>query len=105
MSESGPDTTVRSKPIMERHLQSFLLSVVTLLVAWQGYTTFELSKSSARQDERILYLTQQVTELHREWREQRDNNVSLNEFERRMGEHQREINSIRDRVRTLEERR
>lgn len=105
MHEKDPDTAVRSRPIRERHLQTFLLFVVSGLIGWQGLTTLSLLEASARQDERILNLTQQVAELHREWREQRDSNVSLTEFERRMGEHQREINSIRDRVRTLEERR
>lgn len=105
MSEENPDTALRSKPIIERHIQTLLLAIVAGLIGWQGMTTLKLSESSARQDERIVNLTHQVSEIHRELRDQRDNYVTLNEFERRMSEQRSETSTLRDRVRTLEERR
>ncbi|QJQ93927.1 MULTISPECIES: hypothetical protein [Halomonadaceae] len=105
MADNGPDTTVRSKPIMERHLQTMLLAIATMLIGWQGVTTFNLSQTSARQDERIVHLTQQVSEIHRELRDQRDNYVTFNEADRRFREHRHELDAINSRVRALEESR
>ena len=76
-------------------MQTVLLFVVTGLIAWQGMTSVKLSESSARQDERIQHLTMQVTEIHRELREQRNAYVPRAEVERNFDE-------LRERIRALE---
>lgn len=93
----------RQSPIMERHLQTLLLTVVAGLIAWQGVTTLKLTESTARQDERIVYLTEQVAEIHRELREQRVLFINRGEFERRMDGQDAVIRAMSDRVRKLED--
>lgn len=89
--------------LMERHLQTLLLTIVAGLIAWQGVTSLKLSESSARQDERIAYLTEQVREIHRELREQRAVYVTRGEFERRTDAQDDRLDGIDGRVRALEE--
>lgn len=69
MTNANPDTHVRSKPILERHLQTLLLTLVAGLIAWQGVTTLKLIETSARQDERITQLLTMTEQLRNDLRD------------------------------------
>lgn len=69
MSETSPDTSVRPKPIIERHIQTVLLALVVGLLGWSGNTTMTLIETSARQDERITQLINLTEQLRADLRD------------------------------------
>lgn len=102
MNEDRDMPSVRSRPIMERHLQTLLLTLVAGLIAWQGVTTLKLTEASARQDERLIGLTDKVTELQKDLREFSTSYYPKADAEREFGDIKSDISSLRERVTVLE---
>lgn len=102
MSDKNPDTTVRSKPIMERHVQTLLLAVVAGLIGWQGITTLKLSESSARQDERVTHLITLTEQLRQDLRNMDSQYLTRREAEMHRNENRSKLDLLESRVSRLE---
>jgi len=102
MSEKSPDNTVRSRPILERHVQTILLAVVVGLISWQATTTLRLSDSSARQDERVTHLIMLTEQLRQDLRNLDAQYISRREAEMYRNETHGMIESLESRVVRLE---
>jgi len=102
MSEQNPDRAVRSRPIMERHLQTLLLAVVAGLIGWQGVTTLKLSESSARQDERVTHLITLTEQLRQDLRNMDSQFLTRREAEVHRNETRSKIEILESRMNRLE---
>lgn len=102
MTDSNPETAVRSKPILERYVQSIVLFLISGLIAWQGVTTLKLSESSARQDERDTHLIKLTEQLRQDLRNIDSQYISRREAEMHGNESRRKIEQLESRVSRLE---
>lgn len=68
MNDQDPDVNKRTRPILESHLQSIMLALISGLIAWQGVSTLQLRESSARQDERVTHLINLTEQMRRDLR-------------------------------------
>lgn len=102
MNDSNPETAVRSKPILERHVQSIMLFLISGLIAWQGVTTLKLSESSARQDERVTHLITLTEQLRQDLRNMESQYLSRREAEMYRNESRSKIEQLESRVSRLE---
>lgn len=102
MSDKSPENTVRSKPIMERHLQTLLLALVAGLISWQGYSTLRLNESSARQDERVSYLITLTEQLRQDMRNMDALYMPRREYEMYRNETRSKLDQLESRVSRLE---
>ncbi|WP_413616426.1 hypothetical protein MRB56_09165 [Halomonas cupida] len=103
MSEQSPDNSVRSRPILERHVQTIMLGLVIALLAWSGTTTLKLVETSARQDERITQLINITNELRDEMRDASSRYMTVNSASVYRQQLNSRIDSIDIRVKQLED--
>lgn len=102
---TAPDNdNMKPRPIIERHIQSFLLSVIIALAVWQGSTTFRLSEISARQDERVTHLINLTEQLRRDLRDMDATYLPRREAEIYRNETDRKLDELSVRVGRLESR-
>ncbi|MGQ7247582.1 hypothetical protein ACUN9Y_09605 [Halomonas sp. V046] len=104
MSEANPDTAVRSKPILERHLQTVLLALVVALLGWSGNTTLTLIETSARQDERISTLISLTENLRQDLRDVGTNYMKVNDAAIYRSQINGRIDALDGRLKRLEDR-
>lgn len=102
MPDQSPDNAVRSKPIMERHVQTLLLALVAGLISWQGYSTLRLNESSARQDERVTHLITLTEQMRQDLRNLDAQYISRREAEMHRNEIRGKIDLLESRVNRLE---
>lgn len=102
MSDSSPEHAVKSRPILERHVQSIMLFLISGLIAWQGVTTLRLSESSARQDERVAHLITLTEQLRQDLRNMDSQYLPRREAEMQRSETHRKIEHLESRVSRLE---
>lgn len=102
MSEQSPDNAVRSRPILERHVQSIMLALISGLIAWQGVTTLKLSESSARQDERVAHLISLTEQLRQDLRDMDTQYLPRREAEMYRNEQRNKYEQLESRVSRLE---
>lgn len=105
MSGQTPDNSVRSRPILERHIQSTMLFLISGLIAWQGVTTLKLSESSARQDERVGHLISLTEQLRQDLRDMDTQYLPRREAEMYRNEQRNNYEQLEGRVSRLEEAR
>ena len=96
------DDKMKPRPIIERHIQSFLLSVIIALAVWQGSTTFRLSEISARQDERVSHLINLTEQLRQDLRNMDATYLPRREAEIYRNETDRKLEELSNRVDRLE---
>ena len=96
------DNKMTPRPIIERHIQSFLLSVIIALAVWQGSTTFRLSEISARQDERVTHLISLTEQLRQDLRNIDAAYLPRREAEMYRNETDRKLEELSNRVGRLE---
>ena len=102
---TAPDNdSMKPRPIIERHIQSFLLSVIVALAVWQGSTTFRLSEISARQDERVTHLINLTEQLRQDLRDMDTTYLPRREAEIYRNETDRKLDELSVRVGRLESR-
>lgn len=99
---SVPDDAVRSKPILERHLQTLLLTLVAGLIAWQGVTTIKLTENAARQDEKVMHLISLTEQLRQDIRDMDSQYLPRREAEMQRSETRSRIDQLEGRVSRLE---
>lgn len=99
---TAPDDNMTPRPIIERHIQSFLLSVIIALAVWQGSTTFRLSEISARQDERVTHLINLTEQLRQDLRDMDATYLPRREAEIYRNETDRKLDELSSRVDRLE---
>lgn len=58
-----------SSPVLERHLQTLLLSIIAGLIAWGGMTINGTAQATVRLDERVVQMTKTVEEARLEVRD------------------------------------
>lgn len=104
MPTSSPDTAVRSKPIIERHVQTVLLALVVGLLAWSGNTTMTLIETSARQDERITQLINLTEQLRNDLRAVGSEYMTISDAALYRDQLNSKIDSLSARVSQLESR-
>lgn len=104
MSETSPDTALKAKPILERHVQTVLLALVVGLLAWSGNTTLTLIETSARQDERISQLIALTEQLRADLREVGNDYMTINDAAMYRDQINSRIDSLGARVSRLENR-
>lgn len=102
MQRTDPDNSVRSKPIIERHIQSIMLFLISGLIAWQGVTTLKLSESSARQDERVMHLISLTEQLRQDLRDMDSTYLPRREAEMYRNEQRNKYEQLESRVSRLE---
>lgn len=102
MSQANPDDAVRSKPILERHLQTLLLTLVAGLIAWQGMTTLELTETTARQDEKVMHLIALTEQLRQDIRDMDSDYLPRREAEMYRSETALRLETLDQRVTRLE---
>lgn len=102
MFDQNPDTTVRSRPILERHIQSIMLALISGLITWQGVTTLKLSESSARQDERVAHLISLTEQLRQDLRDMDSQYLPRREAEMYRSEQRNKYEQLESRVSRLE---
>lgn len=105
MSKNGPEDAVRSKPILERHLQTLLLTLVAGLIAWQGITTLKLTENAARQDEKVMHLIALTEQLRQDIRNMDSDYLPRREAEMYRSETAMRLDALDQRVTRLEESR
>jgi hypothetical protein len=99
------DTAVRPKPIMERHLQTLLLTLVAGLIAWSGMTTMKLVETQARQDERVSHLITLTESLRSEIRGMEDRYMSRSDAELYRAQFSARMDTMDQRISVLEKTR
>lgn len=104
MSQGSPDDAVRSKPILERHLQTLLLTLVAGLIAWQGVTTLKLTENAARQDEKVMHLIALTEQLRQDIRNMDADFLPRREAEMYRSETSMRLDELYQRVSRLEGR-
>ena len=90
------------RPIIERHVQSIMLFLISGLIAWQGVTTLKLSESSARQDERVTHLISLTEQMQQALRDADSTYMSRRELQVHRNEIARELEQLDNRVGRLE---
>ena len=60
MEEKEPRADVESRSILERHIQTIIVSATIALLGWQLLTTLEIRDKLGRFEERLLSLQAQV---------------------------------------------
>ena len=103
MTAPGNDN-MKPRPIIERHVQSMMLALISGLIAWQGVTTLKLSESSARQDERVVHLISLTEQLRQDIRDMDATYLPRREAEMYRNETDRKLNDLSSRVDRLEAR-
>lgn len=98
------DNNMKPRPTIERHIQSFLMSVIIALAVWQGSTTLRLSEISARQDERVTHLINLTEQLRQELRDMDVTYLPRREAEMYRHETDRKLDELSNRVGRLEAR-
>lgn len=101
MSEDQ-DMPVRSRPILERHLQTILLSVITAALLWFGGSVVEVREGFARQDEKMISVQAQLAQIQTDLREQSSKYYPKADAEREMSSFRSDIRTLRERVTVLE---
>ncbi|MGK0545366.1 hypothetical protein ACSEE7_07660 [Halomonas cupida] len=104
MSQTNPDTALKAKPILERHVQTVLLALVVGLLAWSGNTTLTLIETSARQDERISQLITLTEQLRADLREVGNDYMTINDAAMYRDQINSRIDALGARVSRLENR-
>jgi len=99
----NPDNNVRSRPIVERHIQTLLLAIVVGLLTWSSNTTLRLIETTARQDERISTLITLTESLRRDLRETGDEFMTISDAQLYRDQMRGRIDSIDSRVSRLED--
>lgn len=102
MSETNPETNVRSRPILERHVQTVLLALVVGLLAWSGNTTMTLIETSARQDERISQLITLTENLRQDLRDTGNQFMTISDAQLYRDQMNSRIDALGSRVSRLE---
>lgn len=98
-----PDiANMRPRPIIERHVQSIMLALISGLIAWQGITTLKLSESSARQDERVSHLISLTEQLRQDLRNMDSTYLPRREAEMYRNEQRNKFEQLESRVSRLE---
>ncbi|WP_342594538.1 hypothetical protein AAGT95_16760 [Salinicola lusitanus] len=101
MSEDQ-DMPVRSRPIMERHIQTVLLSVIVAALLWFGSSVVEVREGFARQDEKMIGVQSQLAQIQADLRSQSDKYYPRADAEREMTSFRSDIRTLRERVTVLE---
>ncbi|WP_134016831.1 hypothetical protein [Modicisalibacter xianhensis] len=94
---------MRPRPIMERHLQTLLLTLVAGLIAWSGMTTMRLVETQARQDERVTHLITLTESLRNEIRGMEDRYMSRSDAEIYRAQFSARMDGLDQRISVLED--
>lgn len=96
------DMPVRPRPIMERHIQTVLLSVIVAALLWFGSSVVDVREGFARQDEKMISVQAQLAQIQSDLREQSDKYYPKADAEREMTSFRSDIRTLRERVTVLE---
>lgn len=102
MSETNPDTAVRPKPILERHIQTVMLGLVIALLGWSGNTTLTLIETTARQDERITQLINLTEDLRTDLRNVGSEYMTISDAALYRDQMNGQLDALNERVKRLE---
>ena len=102
MTEEQDMPSVRSRPIMERHIQTVLLSVIVAALLWFGSSVVDVREGFARQDEKMISVQAQLAQIQSDLREQSDKYYPKADAEREMTSFRSDIRTLRERVTVLE---
>lgn len=90
--------TNERRTAMERHAQTILTGVITILLAWVGLTLTDSANQIARLEERLVSLGREVQMM----RNQLNNQYSYRDAERDFSAIRAQIKSNSDRITRLE---
>ncbi|WFF40408.1 hypothetical protein EVC62_02215 [Salinicola endophyticus] len=93
---------VRSRPIIERHIQTALLAVIVAAIGWAGSSLIDVREGFARQDERLTNLAQQFADVQSSLKELSTAYYPKSDAERELGNMRTDIRNLRERVTVLE---
>ncbi|MBB1485898.1 hypothetical protein [Oceanospirillum sediminis] len=86
-----------SSTAMERHAQTILAGVITILLSWVGVTLTDSASNIARLEERLVALGREVQMLRNQLGNQytqRDAERDFSAIRARLNEHQNRINQL-----------
>lgn len=66
--------------VFERHAQTVLVGLITLIIAWVGISIQHLVKDAAQASSDRSLMKYQIEQLTHSWKQASENHVSYNEF-------------------------
>lgn len=98
------DTTVKPN-VFERHLQTGIQLTLVALLAWAGLKLVTLGEHTAVLRERLVYQGEQIESLRRDLRDWSNLYYRKADADREIGTLKADVQSLRERVLSLEESR
>lgn len=105
MSQFLSPPPTRAPTVFERHLQTGIQILLVALLAWAGIELVNLGKSTAVLQERLVYQGQLINDLRSELRDWSGLYYRKSDAEREIGSLKNDVRRLNERVHDLEEQR